>query len=50
MLATNIVVPPMGDSISEGSVAIVLKEAQSHVDEDELILKIDTGKVCLCFH
>jgi hypothetical protein len=43
--ATDIVVPSMGDSISEGSIANVLKKANDHVEEDEPILQIETDKV-----
>jgi hypothetical protein len=49
-LAIDIVVPPMGDSISEGYIATVLKEAASHVDEDEPILKVESDKVHFRLH
>lgn len=46
-LATDVTVPSMGDSITEGSIASVLKAAQDTVDEDEALLQIDTDKVLL---
>jgi Biotin-requiring enzyme len=46
-LATDVVVPSMGDSITEGSISSVLKAANDAVDEDEPILQIETDKVRL---
>ena len=43
--ALDIVVPSMGDSISEGSIAAILKDAGGSVDEDEPILQVETDKV-----
>jgi hypothetical protein len=43
--AKDIVVPSMGDSITEGSIAAVMKNANDPVDEDEPVLQIETDKV-----
>jgi len=42
-----IAVPPMGDSISEGTVASVLKKAGDRVEENETIAQIETDKVTI---
>lgn len=39
------VVPSMGDSITEGSIAAVLKATNDPVEEDEAIAQIETDKV-----
>ena len=44
-LATDIVVPSMGDSITEGSISSILKQAKEAVDEDEPVIQIETDKV-----
>lgn len=43
----NVQVPSMGDSISEGTIAAVLKQQGDAVSEDETILQIDTDKVTI---
>lgn len=43
--AMEVAVPSMGDSITEGSIAAVLKEAGGSVDEDEPIVQVETDKV-----
>jgi pyruvate dehydrogenase E2 component (dihydrolipoamide acetyltransferase) len=45
VLATDVLVPSMGDSITEGSISSVLKAANDAVDEDEPIIQIETDKV-----
>jgi 2-oxoglutarate dehydrogenase E2 component (dihydrolipoamide succinyltransferase) len=44
---TEVVVPPMGDSISEGTVAAVLKNAGEAVAVDEVVAQIETDKVTI---
>ena len=46
-LATNVEVPPMGDSITEGSIASVLKQPGDSVEVDEVIAQIETDKVTI---
>eukprot|EP00193_Tetraselmis_chui_P017995 CAMPEP_0177778700 /NCGR_PEP_ID=MMETSP0491_2-20121128/16112_1 /TAXON_ID=63592 /ORGANISM="Tetraselmis chuii, Strain PLY429" /LENGTH=281 /DNA_ID=CAMNT_0019298027 /DNA_START=157 /DNA_END=999 /DNA_ORIENTATION=- len=41
----TIVVPSMGDSISEGTICAVLRQAGEAVEEDEVIAQIETDKV-----
>lgn len=41
----DVIVPQMGDSISEGTVATILKNQGSNVLIDETILQIETDKV-----
>ncbi len=43
--SVKVVVPQMGDSISEGSVAAVLKQPGEQVKENDAILQIETDKV-----
>jgi len=43
----DIVVPPMGDSISEGSVAAILKKEGDRVNLDDTIAQIETDKVTI---
>lgn len=38
-------IPALGESISDGTVATVLKQAGEQVEEDEAILQIETDKV-----
>eukprot|EP00656_Telonema_subtile_P047870 TRINITY_DN5564_c0_g1_i4.p1 TRINITY_DN5564_c0_g1~~TRINITY_DN5564_c0_g1_i4.p1 ORF type:complete len:420 (+),score=82.54 TRINITY_DN5564_c0_g1_i4:188-1447(+) len=45
--STTVVVPSMGDSISEGSVAALLKSPGDLVAEDEVIVQIETDKVTI---
>ena len=42
----NVVVPSMGDSITEGTVAEIHKRQDDPVEEDEPILTLETDKVC----
>jgi 2-oxoglutarate dehydrogenase E2 component (dihydrolipoamide succinyltransferase) len=44
---SDVVVPPMGDSISEGTVAAVLKKAGEAVSVDEVVAQIETDKVTI---
>eukprot|EP00213_Chloropicon_mariensis_P000446 CAMPEP_0197481920 /NCGR_PEP_ID=MMETSP1309-20131121/50551_1 /TAXON_ID=464262 /ORGANISM="Genus nov. species nov., Strain RCC998" /LENGTH=70 /DNA_ID=CAMNT_0043024301 /DNA_START=84 /DNA_END=292 /DNA_ORIENTATION=- len=43
----NLEVPQMGDSITEGSIASVLKSAGEAVAEDEVVVQIETDKVTI---
>ena len=45
--AVDVVVPPLGDSISEGTIAAVLKGAGEAVLENETIAQIETDKVTI---
>lgn len=45
--AGEVVVPAMGDSITEGSVAAVLKQPGDVVHEDDVIAQIETDKVTI---
>lgn len=49
-LAIDVVVPSMGDSITEGSISSVLKAANDSVEEDEPLIQIETDKVRGCHH
>jgi pyruvate dehydrogenase E2 component (dihydrolipoamide acetyltransferase) len=44
-MATNVVMPKMGESISEGTILRWLKKEGEHVEKDEPILEISTDKV-----
>ena len=44
---TNVEVPSMGDSITEGSIAAVLKGPGDSVQVDEVIAQIETDKVTI---
>jgi len=46
---STIAVPEMGDSITEGSIAAVLKAAGDTVAVDEVIAQIETDKVGRCW-
>mmetsp|Transcript_6992 Transcript_6992/g.17180 ORF Transcript_6992/g.17180 Transcript_6992/m.17180 type:complete len:266 (-) Transcript_6992:800-1597(-) len=43
----NLEVPQMGDSITEGSIASVLKQVGESVGEDEVVVQIETDKVTI---
>jgi len=43
----NVVVPSMGDSITEGTIATISKSAGDAVQEDEVIAQIETDKVTI---
>lgn len=43
----QVVVPPLGDSISDGAIAAVLKKAGDPVAENEVIAQIETDKVTI---
>ncbi|KAI8471504.1 MAG: single hybrid motif-containing protein [Monoraphidium minutum] len=45
--STQVRVPPLGDSISEGSISAVLKQAGEMVKENEVIAQIETDKVTI---
>ncbi|KAK9818665.1 hypothetical protein WJX74_000957 [Apatococcus lobatus] len=47
MESLNVQVPSMGDSITEGTIASVLKQQGESVAEDETILQIETDKVTI---
>jgi 2-oxoglutarate dehydrogenase E2 component (dihydrolipoamide succinyltransferase) len=44
--SVQVKIPPLGESISDGTVAAVLKQPGDKVEEDEPILQIETDKVC----
>lgn len=46
-MSTNIVVPELGESITEATVAQWLKKEGDHVEQDEPILELETDKVTL---
>lgn len=43
--SVQVKIPALGESISDGTVAAVLKQAGDRVEEDEPILQIETDKV-----
>eukprot|EP01026_Neomeris_dumetosa_P041743 TRINITY_DN3464_c0_g1_i1.p2 TRINITY_DN3464_c0_g1~~TRINITY_DN3464_c0_g1_i1.p2 ORF type:complete len:228 (-),score=21.74 TRINITY_DN3464_c0_g1_i1:350-1033(-) len=45
--ATQVLVPRMGESIEEGTIAAILKKQGEQVQEDETLLQIDTDKVTI---
>ena len=45
--AANVEVPSMGDSITEGAIASVLKSVGDSVEVDEIICQIETDKVTI---
>lgn len=45
--STQVVVPPLGDSISEGSISALLKQAGDKVQENDVIAQIETDKVTI---
>lgn len=45
--SVQVVVPPLGDSISDGTIASVLKRAGDAVAENEVIAQIETDKVTI---
>lgn len=47
MPVVDVPVPSMGESITEGSVAAVLKQAGEAVAADDIILQIETDKVTI---
>ena len=40
-------VPPLGESITDGTVAVILKQPGEFVEEDDPILQIETDKVTI---
>ena len=44
---TTVAIPPMGDSITEGSIAAILKQPGDLVEVDEIIAQIETDKVTI---
>jgi hypothetical protein len=48
-LFPDVIVPALGESISEGSVSAVLKQVGEEVKADDPIAQVETDKVCaLC--
>jgi hypothetical protein len=45
-LLPDVVVPALGESISEGSISAVLKQAGDPVNADDPIAQVETDKVC----
>lgn len=43
--SVDVTVPPLGESITDGTVATILKQVGDSVKEDEPILQIETDKV-----
>lgn len=41
----HVKVPPLGESITDGTISMVLKQAGDSVEEDEPIVQIETDKV-----
>lgn len=41
----DVAVPPMGDSISEGTISAVLKKSGDTVNVDNVIMQVETDKV-----
>ena len=46
-VSLQVQVPPLGESISDGTVAVILKQPGDAVEEDEPILQIETDKVTI---
>ena len=44
----DVLVPHMGDSISEGTISSILKQQGESVRVDDIIAQIETDKVCTC--
>jgi len=44
-MATEVVMPQMGESIAEGTITKWLKKVGEHVDRDEPLFEISTDKV-----
>src|SRR5437588_1031463 len=44
-MATNVVMPKMGESIAEGTILRWLKKEGDHIEKDEMIVEISTDKV-----
>src|SRR6188474_3406548 len=44
-MATDVVMPQMGESIAEGTITKWLKQVGDHVDRDEPLFEISTDKV-----
>lgn len=47
MLSLQVQVPPLGESITDGTIAAILKQPGDAVEEDEPILQIETDKVTI---
>lgn len=41
----DVVVPPLGESVSEGTISTILKQAGDQVQVDETIAQLETDKV-----
>ena len=48
-MSENILVPVLGESITEATVSKWLKKEGDHVNQDEVIVEIETDKVVLVF-
>ena len=44
-MATNVIMPQMGESIAEGTITKWMKKVGEHVDRDEPLFEISTDKV-----
>lgn len=43
----QVLVPPLGESITDGTIASILKQPGDSVEEDEPLLQIETDKVTI---
>ncbi|MEL6796522.1 MAG: biotin/lipoyl-containing protein, partial [Planctomycetota bacterium] len=46
-MATDIVIPTIGESVTEGVIAAWLKQPGDWVDRDETVLELETDKVTM---
>jgi 2-oxoglutarate dehydrogenase E2 component (dihydrolipoamide succinyltransferase) len=44
-MATNVIMPQMGESIAEGTITKWMKKVGEHIDRDEPLFEISTDKV-----
>ena len=47
LASLQVKVPPLGESITDGSVAAILKAPGDRVEEDEVIIQVETDKVTI---
>ena len=47
MVTLQVQVPALGESITDGTIAAILKQPGDRVEEDEPILQIETDKVTI---
>jgi 2-oxoglutarate dehydrogenase E2 component (dihydrolipoamide succinyltransferase) len=45
--SVKVSVPSLGESISDGGIAAILKQKGEHVNEDEVLMQIETDKVTI---